>query len=105
MASTFSPPSLVGGTNQDATTVIGVGIAPETMLVLNAGAGVDTLNYDAGGLTPTVIAGRLPGDDLLASLDGTTTKRSYCEIDSVASAIRVGFGINPSARNASAMRR
>ena len=53
----------------DVTNVTGLGIADGTVLFLNGGAGVNTLNYDAGGQTPTVTPGLLPGE-VLVSIPG-----------------------------------
>ncbi len=53
-----TPPGVVtsffGGTFVDVTNVTGVGVAAGTTLLLNGGGSLNTLNYDAGGLVPTV---------------------------------------------------
>jgi large repetitive protein len=67
---TNTPPgivtSLVGGTDQDVTSVTGLGVADGTVLFLNGDAGVNTLNFDAGGEDPTVTPGLLPGEVLIS---------------------------------------
>ncbi len=57
--------SLNGGADEDTTDVAGNGVAAGTVLFLNGGAAADTLNYDAGGLNPTVTPGLLPGEVLI----------------------------------------
>jgi hypothetical protein len=46
--------TLNGSTASDITNVLGTGVAAGTTLTLNGGANPDVLNYDAGGLEPTV---------------------------------------------------
>ena len=46
--------TLNGSTATDITNVLGTGVAAGTTLTLNGGANPDVLNYDAGGLVPTV---------------------------------------------------
>ncbi|MGA2497783.1 MAG: FG-GAP-like repeat-containing protein, partial [Tepidisphaeraceae bacterium] len=58
--------SLVGGSDEDITNVTGVGVAAGTVLFANGGASVNALNYDAGGLIPTITAGLLPGEVLIS---------------------------------------
>ena len=57
--------SLNGGTDEDVTNVTGLGVADGTVLFLNGGAAINTLNYDAGGETPTITPGLLPGEVLI----------------------------------------
>ncbi|HZZ42239.1 MAG TPA: hypothetical protein VFE58_04835 [Tepidisphaeraceae bacterium] len=64
--------ALVGGSDEDTTTVTGTGVSSGTTLLLNGGAGVDTLNYDAGGLVPTITAGGVAGE-ILISIPGAGT--------------------------------
>jgi hypothetical protein len=70
---TNTPPgvatSLNGGTDEDVTDVTGMGVAAGTVLSLNGGGSTNTLNYDAGGATPTITPGLLPGE-LLISIPG-----------------------------------
>jgi hypothetical protein len=55
-----------GGGDEDVTAVRGTAIASGRTLALDGGPGSNTLNYDAGGLDPTVAAGALPGEVLIA---------------------------------------
>ena len=59
-----TPPGVVttlnGGTGERRHERHGQGVAAGTTLFLNGGAGVNTLNYDAGGLNPTVTPGCCP---------------------------------------------
>jgi hypothetical protein len=64
--------ALNGGPEEDVTNVTGKGVAAGTTLTLNGGLGTNTLNYDAGGLVPTVTAGGNPGE-VLISLPGFGT--------------------------------
>ena len=64
--------SLTGGADEDVTNVTGLGVADGTVLFLNGAAGVNTLNYDAGGETPTIVPGLLPGE-VLISIPGAGT--------------------------------
>ena len=57
--------SLNGGADEDVTNVTGLGVPAGTVLFLNGGAGSNTLNYDAGGETPTITPGLLPGEVLI----------------------------------------
>ena len=58
--------SLNGGSDEDVTNVTGLGVADGTVLFLNGGGGANTLNYDAGGETPTITPGLLPGEVLIS---------------------------------------
>lgn len=64
--------SLVGGSDEDVTNVSGAGVAAGTILQVNGAGSFNTLNYDAGGLVPTITAGALPGE-VLISVPGTGT--------------------------------
>ena len=55
-----------GGSDEDVTNVIGLGVADGTVLFLNGGASTNTLNYDAGGEIPTITPGLLPGEVLIS---------------------------------------
>ncbi len=58
--------SLNGSTAHDITDVTATGVAAGTTLTLNAGPGVDTLNYDdTGGGVPTITAGPAFGEVLI----------------------------------------
>jgi hypothetical protein len=63
------PPGVVtsfnGSASPDITNVAGVGVPSGTVLFLNGGGSTNTLNYDAGGLVPSVTAGLLPGEVLI----------------------------------------
>ena len=62
-----TPPGVVTSYFDPAiTNVIGLGVADGTVLFLNGGAGFNTLNYDAGGETPTITPGLLPGEVLIS---------------------------------------
>ena len=63
--------SLLGGSANDVTNVTGLGVAATTMLELNGGAGTNTLNYDAGGETPTVLTGT--HGEIIISIPGAGT--------------------------------
>ena len=71
-----TPPGVVTGLARRRrtrmTNVTGLGVADATVLSLNGGPGTNTLNYDAGGKTPTVTPGLLPGE-LLISIPGAGT--------------------------------
>ena len=54
-----------GGADEDVTNVTGLGVADGTVLFLNGAASTNTLNYDAGGETPTITPGLLPGEVLI----------------------------------------
>jgi hypothetical protein len=54
--------TLNGGQDTDTTNVTGMGIPSTGPLTLNGGPGQNVLNYDAGGLTPMVVAGPAPGE-------------------------------------------
>src|SRR5208337_3075358 len=58
--------SLNGGADEDVTNVTGLGVADGTVLFLNGGGSTNTLNYDAGGETPTITPGLLPGEVLIS---------------------------------------
>ncbi len=58
--------SYTGGGANDTTTVTGMGVVSGTILSLDGGGGVNTLNFDAGGVSPTITAGALPGEVLIA---------------------------------------
>jgi hypothetical protein len=55
-----------GGNADDTTFVAGRGVASGNTLTLNGGAGTNTLNYDAGGLVPSLEPGLQPGEVLIA---------------------------------------
>ena len=58
--------SLNGSTAHDITDVTATGVAAGTTLTLDAGPGVDTLNYDdTGGGVPTITAGPTFGEVLI----------------------------------------
>jgi large repetitive protein len=57
--------SLNGGSDEDVTNVTGVGVASGTVLFLNGAGSTNSLNYDAGGLTPSITPGLLPGEVLI----------------------------------------
>ena len=57
--------TLNGSTGTDITNVLGTGVAAGTTLTLTGGANPDTLNYNAGGLVPTITAGPLPNEVLI----------------------------------------
>ncbi len=62
-----TPPGVVTSYFDPAiTNVVGLGVADGTVLFLNGGAGFNTLNYDAGGETPTITPGLLPGEVLIS---------------------------------------
>jgi Bacterial Ig-like domain len=65
-----TPPGVVssvnGGADEDTTNVTGLGVAAGTVLFLNGGAAHNDLNYDAGGLIPTISPGLLPGEVLIS---------------------------------------
>ena len=61
--------SLFGGSDEDVTSVIGLGVADGTVLFLNGGGWTNTLNYDAGGEVPSITPGLLPGE-LLITIPG-----------------------------------
>src|SRR5262249_17417330 len=88
--------SLFGGNDEDVTNVRGQGLpAGNTVgngdpLFLNAGGSTNTLNYDGGGLTPTITPGALPGE-VINSLPGfgAAAATGYPHITIINSARRV----------------
>jgi large repetitive protein len=80
-----TPPGVVtaldGGTEEDVTNVTGLGVSAGTTLLLNGGTSTNTLNYDAGGETPTVTAGA-PGHVLITIPGaGTVDAVNYQQIN------------------------
>ncbi len=80
------PPGVVssfsGGADEDATNVTGLGIAAGTVLFVNGANSTNTLNYDAGGQTPTVTPGLLPGEVLISVPGaGVVDAINYQQID------------------------
>jgi len=63
-----TPPGVVtsffSGLDVNVTNVTGKGVAAGTTLLLNGGGSINTLNYNAGGLTPTVTS-PVPGEVLI----------------------------------------
>jgi hypothetical protein len=76
--------SLAAGTADDTTNVAGPGVATGTTLIANGGPGANTLNYDAGGETPTFTPGTLPGEVLITIPGaGTVDAINYDQINIV----------------------
>ncbi len=76
--------SLGAGADEDVTNVTGLVVAAGTTLIVNGGAGSNTLNYDAGGGVPTVTPGLLPGEVLISVPGaGTVDARNYQQINIV----------------------
>src|SRR4029077_12011622 len=71
-----------GGTEEDVTNVTGTGVAALTKLFLNGGISTNTLNYNAGGLIPTIMAGAAPGEVLITVPGaGTVDALNYQQIN------------------------
>jgi hypothetical protein len=63
------------------TNVTGQGVAAGTTLHLN-GSGADTLNYNAGGLTPTITAGAVAGEAIVSLPGfGSVDAKNYASIN------------------------
>jgi len=74
--------SLNGGADEDVTNVTGRDVAAGTVLFLNGGPSTNTLNYDAGGKTPTITPGLLPGEVLISIAGaGTVDAINYQQIN------------------------
>ena len=73
------------GPNSDTVNVTGMGLATGTTLSLNDPGG-DTLNYNAGGLVPTIAAGG-PGE-VIISLPGSGPRTSPATLRSISATSR-----------------
>jgi hypothetical protein len=74
--------SLYSGPAADITNITGAGVPSGTTLTMTGGAGVDTLDYDADGLTPTITAGAAPGEVLITIPGaGTVDATGYENVD------------------------
>ena len=58
--------SYFGGGDEELASVTGEGVTAGTILELDGGPATTVLDYNAGGLNPTVTAGALPGEVLIA---------------------------------------
>jgi hypothetical protein len=60
------PVALNGGTGSDNAAVTGTGVPTGSTLTFDGGAGTNVLAYDAGGLTPSLTAGAVAGEVVIA---------------------------------------